>query len=189
MDPSPDPQPVANLQQVHEPNMPGGAVSATSDPAGPGRWHRLRRGLAVGLAVIVLLCLGGAGAAFVYYDRATKPDRRTPVLATQEFLTAYLANRDDVRAAEYQCADTSGLSEIKAFRDDINRRQKENGSTITILVNGVYELSRSGDNATVEAGLQLLTTIEGTEQTVSERWEFRTHNEDGWRVCAGHDVT
>jgi hypothetical protein len=143
----------------------------------------------VGLAVLGLLCLGGVGAAFVFYNEATKPDLSTPAVVTREFLTAFLVDRDDARAATFQCADTSGLEDLHALRADIESREKTYHFTIRVSVDSSVEQSRSGDHASVDVDLLLTTVIDGKPQSASEQWQITTRNNDGWRVCGGHEVT
>jgi hypothetical protein len=168
-----------------EPPQSETGTPATSAPRRRGR----KQLLLVALAVVALLCLGGAGAAFVFYDKATQPDRGTPVGVTLEYLRAYLVDRDDARAAQYQCSDTAGLKDVKAFRDDVDNREKTYNVTITTAIDGVFETARSGSTATTKADLVLRTTIQGQEQRAVEHWQFTTRDEDGWRVCEGHEVT
>jgi hypothetical protein len=149
----------------------------------------LRRSLVVGLAIVGLLCLGGGTAAFLYYDRATKPDLRTPVLAAEQYLTAYLGDRDDAKAAQYRCADDSGLSDLRDLRSDIESREKDLHITFAVSVDSIRELSRNGGTALVSADLAITSTLQGQTRRELEHWEFTTRDEGGWRVCEGHEVT
>ena len=138
------------------------------------------------LAIVGLLCLGGAGAAFVFYDETTKPDLSTPAVVTRDFLTAYLVNRDDARAAAFQCADTSGMKDLRALRADIESREKTHHFSIRVSIESSIERSRAGDHAIVDVDLMLKAVIDGQPQSASEQWQFTTQNEDGWRVCGAH---
>jgi hypothetical protein len=141
------------------------------------------------LAVLTLLCLGGGATAFLYYDRATQPDLGTPALVTREYLSAYLVDRDDAKAPQFRCADESGLSDVKAFRDDIDSRQKTFNVAIVVSVESVIEKSRSGGTAVVGADIVLSTTSDGASLRRVQHWQFTTRNDGGWRVCDGHEVT
>jgi hypothetical protein len=143
----------------------------------------------VALSVIALLCLGGIGTAFILYDKGTQPDLRTPVVVIQQFLTAYLVNRDDAKAAQFECSDASGLEPVRSVRKDDDQRERENNVAITVAVDSVREISRSGKDAQVAVDLVFATTINGTPQRDLEHWEFTTRNDSGWRVCSGHEVT
>jgi hypothetical protein len=158
-------------------------------PSKPPRQGVVRRTVVVVLAVVGLLCLGGGAAAFLYYDRATQPDLSTPSLVTREFLSAYLVNRDDFKASQLQCSDSSGLSDVRDLRRQIDDRQKNTGIAFTVAVDTVQELSRGGDAATVAADLAITSTVQGQTGRELEHWQFTTRNEGGWRVCEGHEVT
>jgi hypothetical protein len=152
--------------------------------------RKKRKGtLLIVLAIVALLCLGGGATAFVYYDRATQPDLRTPVVVTLEYLRAYLVDRDDVKAAEFQCGDGSGLKDVKALRDDIDSRQKTFNVAIVASIDSAVETSRSGSTANVSSDIVLSTTSDGTSLRRVQHWQFTTRNDGGWRVCDGHEVT
>lgn len=153
------------------------------------RRSALRQALVVGLSIIALVCLGGGAAAFLFYDKATRPDLRTPVLATEQYLTAYLGDRDDSRASQFRCGDPAGLSDVRALRADIDSKQKEFGIPFVVSVDSVRELNRAGNTATVAADLAITTTVQGQSRRELEHWEFITRNDNGWRVCSGHEVT
>src|SRR5205807_9927072 len=84
------------------PIPPPPAVQGRAPAARGERRRRFRQFLVVSTAVMALLCLGGLGTALLLYDRATKPDLSTPALVTREYLSAFLVNRDDVRAAQFE---------------------------------------------------------------------------------------
>lgn len=166
-----------------------GDLTLPAATAPPQRKRRGRQVLLVMAAVLALLCLGGAATAFLYYDRATTPDLGTPALVTREYLSAYLVDRDDAKAAPFRCGDASGLASVKGFRDDIDSRQKTYNVTITVSVESVIEASRSGTSAQVGADIVLLTTSDGSSLRRVQHWQFTTRDDGGWRVCEGHEVT
>jgi hypothetical protein len=173
----------------------GGIASSSSDPkervqqAARPRRRGFRQFLIVTLAVVALLCLGGVGAAFVFYDKATKPDLRTPVVVTLGYLRAYLVDRDDVKAAEFQCGDGSGLKDVRALRNDVDSREKTYNVKIVVSVDGAFETSRSGRAAGTSADLVLTTMVEGQPQRAVEHWVFALQEDDGgWHICSGNEV-
>src|SRR5947208_1657579 len=91
------------------------------------RRRAVRQVLLIGACFVALLCLGGVAAGFLYYHQATKPDLSTPEHVTRKYLEAYLIDRDEYKARDYRCADDSGLTELQAFRADIDDRQKKYG--------------------------------------------------------------
>jgi len=174
-----------------EPSPPDPAPETADVPAAPAkpRPRVLRQVLVVGLSVLALLCLGGGAAAFLFYDKATKPDLSTPALVTREYLSAYLVNRDDARATEFQCGDHSGLKNVRALRDDLDSRQKTYNVSINVSIDSVFEESRSGDEADLAVDIVLSTTSNGSQLRRVQRWQFTARDENGWRVCSGHEVT
>jgi hypothetical protein len=132
--------------------------------------------------------LGGGAAAFLFYNKATTPDLSSPALVTRKYLAAYLIDRDDVKAAQFQCAD-DGLADVHALRSDVDSREKKFGASIAVSVDSVTETNRSGSDASVDADLILSTVIQGQSQHAVEHWTFAVHNDGGWRVCSGHEVT
>jgi hypothetical protein len=153
--------------------------------------HRraVRQVLLIAVCLVALLCLGGVAAGFLYYHQATKPDLSSPVLVTHSYLSAYLIDRDDRGAQEYQCSDDSGLSEIRALRDDIDNRQRKYGVAYTFSVEGVNEVERQGDQARLRVDLVLATVSQGQPLREVEHWDFTARNQDGWHVCGAHEVT
>jgi hypothetical protein len=175
-----------------EPSPPEPVPEIPDVPSAPARPRRrvLRQALVVGLSVLALLCLGGGAAAFLFSDKATKPDLSTPALVTREYLSAYLVNRDDARAAEFQCGDGSGgLSDLRGLRDQIDAHHKSAGVDFAVSVDNVQEESRSGNTAIVAADLAIASTVQGQSGRELEHWQFTTRNDGGWRVCDGHEVT
>jgi hypothetical protein len=151
--------------------------------------RRFRQVLVVVLAVVGLLCLGGGATAFLYYDQATRPDLATPSVVTREYIRAYLIDRNDGKASEFVCKSTSGLNDVRALRDDLDKRAKENNLTIYVSIESSIEKSRSGDQANVIAEITLMSASEGTRLRRLETWSFDLKNDDGWRVCTAHEVT
>jgi hypothetical protein len=139
--------------------------------------------------LLAALCASGSLVGYVWYDKATTPDRTTPALSVRQYGNAYLGERDDAHAAEFACADQSGLAEVKTFRDDLDARQKANNSTIYVNVDTVREVSRSGDTAHVAVVIVLLANVNGQQLRRVENWDFTAkRGRDGWRACAAHQV-
>ena len=103
------------------------------------RRRAIRQYLVVALCLVALLVLGGVAVGFLFYDRATKPDLSSPEHVTRKYLEAYLIDRDDYTTRIYQCSDTSGLSQIRAFRDDLDQREKAHSISISVTLKSVRE--------------------------------------------------
>jgi len=142
----------------------------------------------VGLCFVALLGLGAVAVGFLFYDRTTKPDLSTPALVTRKYLAAYLVDRDDAGAAQYQCSDSSGLASMRALRSDLDDRQKRYNIAITVSVDSVREASRSGNSAEVAADIVLSAVDTGDQLTRVQHWLITARNDGGWRVCSAHET-
>jgi hypothetical protein len=133
----------------------------------------------------LLLCLGGAGIAFVLYDDATKIDRGSPDAAVDNYLRAYLVNRDDKEAALFRCKSAGDFAQLFAYRSDIEAREKQFAMTVRVGWTSLT-VEGSGNNTTVSTELRRAVS-DGSER-ISDRWQFRVVDEDGWRVCGATKV-
>ena len=194
----PRPQPGATESPSVTDAVPGAGKPDQGSPLTPAdrlreararRRRATRQFLIVGLCFVALLCLGGAGVGFLYYDRATKPDLSSPVVVTDKFLSVYLVDRDDRRAQDYQCSDVSGLAEIHALREDLDHREKAYRITISTSVDSIRESNRTNNDAEVSVDLALTTVLDGKPQRAVQQWLFSTHDDGGWRVCGAHKLT
>jgi hypothetical protein len=153
--------------------------------AGKPRNRRVRLWVAMGLGIVVLLCLGGVGVFVSLYDNATAIKRSEPDVVVDDFLRAYLVNRDDNAASLYTCNSGADLSQIAAYRADIVRREKE-------FSVGIRVTWTSLDVATNGAGGSVTTTLIKTTTDQSGRqagqWRFGIVDQDGWRVCQAAPV-
>jgi hypothetical protein len=90
-------------------------------PTGPppvslkrSRWRVVIAGF---LGIVPLLCIAGIAIGFHAYDKATRPDRSTPAAVVDNYIHAYLVDRDDTEAGQFACARASGLSAFVDFRN------------------------------------------------------------------------
>ncbi|WP_173157385.1 hypothetical protein [Phytohabitans suffuscus] len=84
------------------------------------------------VGTLALLCTGGAGVAFVAYRDATEPDRSSPDVAVSNYLRALLVERNDVRVDLYTCSNDAALGAIRAFREEIEAREKQHSIRIVV---------------------------------------------------------
>lgn len=160
----------------------GGAVAA------PKRLkdRRVRLFLAVGLGIVLLLCLGGVGVIVSLYDSATAIKRTAPDAVVDSFLRAYLVNRDDKAAALYECKSGGSFVQLAAFRADIVTREKQ--YTIGIRVSWTdLVVEERGGQTTVTTDIRRAIT-DGSERT-SDPWRFQMVDDAGWRVCGATKLT
>jgi hypothetical protein len=170
-------------QDVDEP-----PVDAEASKPVPGRRGRtVAMVLAAVLGTLTVLCAGGIGAAYFFYQRASEPDRSTPGVVVRQYLEATLNDRDDARSRLFTCRNATGLAQVGQLRDDIKSREAQFGVTIRTSPEG-FDTQQSGNNANVEVKIRLSVAANGTFQEQIQNWRFALKNESGWRVCAGEPI-
>ncbi len=149
--------------------------------------RRLRTVLTVVAGVLALLCGTGTVVGFVLYDRATAPDRSAPDVVVDNYLRAFLVDRNDTKAQEFTCEGTTNLDGLRALRDDLVAREKGFDTTISVSW-GPLGAQQSGDVAVVEVDLVISAFVDGISQSDRQGWRFETRRVDGWRVCSAQPV-
>lgn len=156
-------------------------------PARPKR--RLRTVLAVVAGVLALLCVGGAVVGFVLYDRATAPDRSAPDVVVDNYLRAFLVDRNDTKAQEFACTSGDDLDAVRALRAEVEQREA-NFNVVVRVSWGPLARAKNGDDETVTTTLTISGSADGqTRSSRREDWQFRVVERDGWRVCGGSKVS
>jgi hypothetical protein len=166
---------------------PGAVPPAAGTGVGPvGKRPNQRKRLWIAMVggILALLCLGGAGVVVSLYDNSTKIQRSAPDAVVDNFLRAYLVNRDDKAASLYQCKAGADLAAISALRTEMVDREKNfdvkvSATWSTLTVGG-------GDPArkTVTTDLNIAGASDGnTVSRRTETWSFGLVDDDGWRVC------
>lgn len=163
------------------------AVPAGVTGADGGRKPRSRRWrlfLAVGLGVVLLLCLGGGAVFLSLYNNATEIKRAAPDAVADSFIRAYLVDRDDQEASLYTCKSGANLTNIDALRTQLVNREKQYDVKVVVTW-GALTVSGTGDNREVETDLLIAGTQNGaTVSSHTETWQFGLVQQDGWRVCS-----
>jgi hypothetical protein len=166
---------------------PDQAAPAPTPPPPAPRRHRLRLALAVIGGTIALLCLAGTAIGYVLYDRATAPDRSAPDVVVDNYLRAFLVDRNDVKAKLYTCAGGGNSAELDALRTDLLAREKRFNTTFNISW-GPLHADERGDSAEVTVELIISAMAGNLAQTERQPWQFSTRRDDGWGFCGGHRV-
>jgi hypothetical protein len=183
------PQPLDN--EVHPAPSGPEPVPAPVGAAPTARTRRRRNWpliLAITLGVVSVLCLGTAITGYVWYNRATSPSLGSPDVAVDGYLREFLVNRNDARANGYACSDQSGLTEVKALRDDIESREKKFAISIQVSW-GPLAVASHGDSADVSVNLRIqVPEANGSPSESIKQWKFATKNDSGWRVCTAHQA-
>ncbi|MFG2011959.1 hypothetical protein ACGFNF_23160 [Micromonospora sp. NPDC048868] len=134
-------------------------------------------------SVVAALCLGGVAAGFVLYNRAAAPDRGSPDVAVVSYLQAALVSRDQNRARLFTC--TGPLQPIEDLRTQVERRERELGTSFSINIENIVVAMNGSSAATVTAVIRRSATVDGVQQSLTDPWRFEAQDRDGWRVCAG----
>jgi hypothetical protein len=132
------------------------------------------------LGFAALLCLGGIGVAVSLYDEATEIKRTAPDAVVDNFLRAYLVNRDDQRASLYQCETGGDFKEIAAYRSDIGAREEQFSVGIRVTWSSLT-VETNGARGTVIT--DLIKTASDKSGRLSNSWRFDVVDHGGWRVC------
>ncbi|MFE9192204.1 hypothetical protein ACFYL6_21620 [Micromonospora sp. NPDC007208] len=158
---------------------------ATPAPQPPRR--RTRTVLTVVAGVLALLFLGGVATAYVWYTRASTPDRSAPDVVVDNYLRAFLVDRNDTRAGLFTCESGSQLEALHALRTDLLAREQRYGTTLTVSW-GPLAVQKQGEVAAVGVTLIISARIDGMNQSDRQPWQFDTRLAEGWQVCAGTPV-
>ncbi|MGC4890128.1 hypothetical protein [Micromonospora sp. DT227] len=155
-------------------------------PARPKR--PLRTVLAVVAGVVALLCAGGAVVGFVLYDRATAPDRSAPDVVVDNYLRAYLVERNDTKAEEFSCTSEGDLDAIRSLRAEVEQREANFGVVVRVSW-GPLTRVKNGADESVSTTLTISSSADGqTRSSRREDWQFRVAERDGWRVCGSGKI-
>ncbi len=171
---------------------PGGQRSA-ADPAPGGepptapsvrRRHRPVLWTILGLLLTVVLV---SGTAFVmWYHDATTPDRSAPDVVVDNYLRAFLVDRNDIRSKQYVC-NRPMLTAFSDLRADIDMREKKYSADLSVSW-GSLNVEKTGSGATVAVQLTLSALVEDYSQRESQPWRISVIQADGWRVCGAERV-
>ncbi|MFI7576195.1 hypothetical protein [Micromonospora sp. NPDC049497] len=147
--------------------------------------RRLRTVLTVVAAVLTSLVLGGIVAGYLLYDRATAPDRSAPDVVVDNYLRAFLVDRNDTRANLYTCDGGGDTGRLRALRDDLVAREQRFGTNLSVSW-GSLRVERQGNSADVRVDLIISAYVDGISQSDRQPWRFATKlGDDDWGVCAG----
>ncbi|GAA2192986.1 hypothetical protein [Micromonospora lupini] len=157
-------------------------------PAPQPRRRRLRTVLTVVGGVLALLCLGAVATGYVLYNRAAAPDRSAPDVVVDNYLRAFLVDRNDARADLYTCEGGAQLESLRSLRADLLAREDRFSVTISISW-GSLGFQKQGDTADVQVTLVISALVDGIRQSERQSWQFNTRLAEGWRVCGGQPAT
>ncbi|MFF0150802.1 hypothetical protein [Micromonospora sp. NPDC005203] len=180
-------QPPAGSQVSHVPAQRASSEQLPPAPVPPQTQpppRRMRTMLTVVAGVLALLCLGGLATGLVLYHRASAPDRSAPDVVVDNYLRAFLVDRNDARADLFTCEGGSQLEAMRSLRTDLLAREKRFGVTIAVSW-GSLSVQKQDEAAAVEVTLIISARVDGMNQSDRQPWRFETQRDDGWRVCGG----
>ncbi|BCL14393.1 hypothetical protein [Micromonospora sagamiensis] len=155
-------------------------------PVPPRR--RLRTALTVAGVVLAVVCLSAAATVYILYSRASAPDRSAPDVVVDNYLRAFLVDRNDARADLFICGQgPDGVAELRALRTDLEAREKRFGTTFSVKWGGLTVQERE-EQAEVVVDLTISAFVDGISQSDRQSWQFITREESDWRVCGAAKV-
>lgn len=156
----------------------------TVAPAPQRPRRRVRTVLAVIAGVLAAMCLGGGVVGYLVYDRATTPDRSAPDVVVDNYLRAFLVDRNDVRANLFVCEGSQGLGQLRQLRADLTAREEEFETEFAVSWGPLQE-AQAGKEAVVRVDLTISALVDGNRQTDRQSWSFTTRLSEDWLVCSG----
>ena len=140
----------------------------------------------MGAGILALLCLGGVGVAVSLYDGATAIKRSEPDAVADNFLRAFLVNRDDREAMLFMCKSGGNFSQIDAFRADLLSREQRYSIGIRVSWSS---LNVSTEDGKTTVSTDVIRTISDGSERTADRWQLVMVDQDGWRVCGANPVS
>lgn len=144
------------------------------------KWRKILLVLSV---VVAVAAIGGATAAILAYNEATKIDRSNPKVVLDEYLRASLVRDDSVGVDLYACESDPDLSAVTNLRNELTRREQEFAVEIEVSW-GSIDLTGASTSAVATTDLAITARKQGAVESRSrETWKFTLVDEEGWRVC------
>lgn len=136
--------------------------------------------------VLLLLCMGGVGVFVSLYDNATKIERTAPDAVVDQYLRAYLVNRDDKQAALFRCQGAGDPAPLVAYRSEIESQEAKHSISIRVTWSSLVVTPREGART---VATDLRRAISDGSESVIDRWQFDVVDKDGWRVCGATKIS
>ncbi|KAB1948241.1 hypothetical protein F8271_03095 [Micromonospora sp. ALFpr18c] len=155
---------------------------APAAPASQPPRRRMRTVFTVVAGVLALLAVGAGLTGYVLYDRATTPDRSAPDVVVDNYLRAFLVDRNDTKADLFTCESGTQLEALRSLRADLVAREERFGVAISVSW-GPLAMQKQADVAGVQVTLIISARVDGVSQSDRQPWQFDTRLAEGWRVC------
>lgn len=137
-------------------------------------------------SVVAALCLGGVAAGFVLYNRAAAPDRSAPDVVVDNYLRAFLVDRNDTRADLFTCEGSGDRAGVLGLRSEIEQREANFGVVVRVSW-GPLTRTETSEGESVATTLTISGSANGQPRSSRrEDWVFDVvERDEGWRVCSG----
>jgi len=157
-------------------------------PMPPKPAMSLRRTLLLVVIVVSgLVCLAGSITAYVLYDKATQPERGTPAVSLEQYLSAKFGQRDEVRAQLFVCKNPQ-LDPVDALLTLVKEREAQTKVGLQVTL-GDLTVEESLSSATIKTNLNIAAAESGgASSVIQQRWEFVLVDTEGWRVCGAKSL-
>ncbi|WP_428963243.1 hypothetical protein [Micromonospora fluostatini] len=139
--------------------------------------------------MLALLAVGGAATGYLLYDRATAPDRSAPDVVVDNYLRAFLVERNDTKANVFACERDADLAAVRLLREEMESREANFNVRVAVTW-GPLAAAEAGERRSVATTLTVSSSANGESRSSRrEDWQFEVVNDTaGWRVCGGHKV-
>jgi hypothetical protein len=140
------------------------------------------------LGIVVSACLAGGVTAYVFYNKAAEPDRRSPTVTLVQYVDVRFNSRDAIRAADFECS-SPDLKAIDQALDEIRALEAQYSIAITVSASDLAP-SVSGESADVKATLNVaIPENNGATSVQLQKWSFHFVDARGWRVCGAQRLS
>ena len=136
--------------------------------------------------LVAAVCLSGGATFFLYYDKATTPDRHTPGVTVRQYLQITFDDRNSANASQFTCGKPSDVVEIQQLLTEVEDREARYNIHISVSWRGFSEQT---NRATATVLVNILIQVPEANGSVSESvqvWRFVVQDHSGWRVCQAH---
>lgn len=147
------------------------------------RRSRRRRSLAWFGVALLVLCVVGSVGGYIWYDRATRVDRGTPVVVVFQYVDTIFTSRDIHRAESFECDGVNPSEPLLEVLRQVEDRERQFNIVFIVKVTE-YKTEELGKTAKVEAMINFIAPVEnGGNSQLRQPWLFELEDDDGWRVC------
>jgi hypothetical protein len=155
--------------------MPAVVPSTASPPPAPAPPVRRRRWPLVILLAVLVTAIIVVTAGVYLYTKVTEPDRGTPTVSVQQFLTAVFVDADQGRVAVFTCPTWSPRTALETVTAAADSSAHVSWDTVVTVGQGAN---------TADVSVRMRFRYPGDVAPSGEQtWQFHLVQDNGWRVC------